>query len=57
MRSVHYGELNVTVGHNTNVVVTQASEPGVFWGMVIFFSLIAVVLFYGAFFAKNKPKS
>ncbi len=54
--AIYNGWLNVTVGKHTNVVITQASDPAVFWGIVIFFSLIAVTLIFGAIFAKNKPR-
>jgi len=54
---IHTKKLNVTVGKNTNVVISQMSDPAVFWGIVIFMSLIALTLFYCAFFAKGEPKA
>ncbi|EEF60624.1 hypothetical protein [Pedosphaera parvula] len=58
IRSVHDRKLNVTFGHNTkDAVVTQVTDPVVFWGIVIFMSLIAAALFYCAFFAKDGPNA
>jgi len=58
IRSVRDGKLNVTVGpHSNYVVVTPVSDPVVFWGIVVLFSLFAAALFYGAFFAKDKSNA
>jgi uncharacterized protein with PQ loop repeat len=56
---IHRGKINVTVGkgENANVVITELHDPGVFWSIVIFLSLIAVVLFYCVFFAKHEPNA
>jgi hypothetical protein len=58
IRSVHSGKLDVAVGpHRNNVVVTPVSDPVMFWGIVLLFSLFAGALFYAAFFAKDKPNA
>jgi hypothetical protein len=56
LRTLHWGEISVPVDKNTPVLITQTSDPALYWGLVIFMSLMAVILFYATFFAKNGSK-
>jgi hypothetical protein len=56
-RAIHDRKLNVALGKGTSVVVTQVSDPVVYWGIVLLISLLTAALFYCAFFAKDKPNA
>ena len=54
--AIRSGKLDVGLHGGKYIVVSQTSDPPVFWGLVIFFALIAVATFYAAIFAKDGPK-
>lgn len=55
INAIRFRELFLPYNKDNFATVTQTSDPGLFWGIVIFMSLMAAILFYATFFAKNGP--
>jgi hypothetical protein len=58
INGIRFRELSVPFDKNKFATVSQASDPDLFWGIVIFISLMAATLFFANFFAKagRRPK-
>jgi hypothetical protein len=54
--AIRSGKLDVGLHGGKYIVITRASDSGVFWGIVIFFALIALTTLISAIFAKDGPK-
>ena len=57
IRAFHDGKLDVGLHGGKYIVVSQTSDTAVFWGILIFITLMVVAVFYAVFFGKEEPNA
>jgi hypothetical protein len=57
IRAIRDGKLEVGLHGGKYIVISQTSDTAVFWGILIFITLMVVAVFYAVFFGKDEPNA
>jgi hypothetical protein len=55
INAIHERKLDVGMTMGKYVVIDQASDPDVFWGIVIFVAVVGAAVLFAAIFGKDRP--